>query len=106
MLIDSTSMWTGEGDPDPGRVYWARYENAQGQVWETPNPANRSDKLDIRRVRFVHLREWREERRCVKAGKHGRDWERRALEELRAGIVDEFEGQEPEDGAQDPAPST
>jgi hypothetical protein len=103
VLIDSTSMWTGEGDPDPSRVYWARYENAQGHVWETRNPANRSDKLDIRRVRFVRLREWREERKRVKAGKHGREWELRALAELRAGMTVESE-EEPPFPPTDPEP--
>lgn len=98
ILIDSTSMWSGEGDPDPGRLYWARYENAQGHAWETRNAADRSSKLDIRRVRLARLREWQEERRRRKAGKHGRDWERKALEELRGGMIEEpaDDGEPPE----------
>jgi hypothetical protein len=46
ILIDSLSMWgraaEAEGDLDAKRVYWARYENAQGQTWETRNPGDRS----------------------------------------------------------------
>ena len=39
------------GDPDPGRGYSARYENDRTQTWETRNPADRSGRLDIPRVR-------------------------------------------------------
>ena len=42
----------GQGDPDAGRVYWARYENAQGNTYETTNPGDRSADLKIRRVWF------------------------------------------------------
>jgi hypothetical protein len=51
---------SGDGDPDPGRVYWARYENTRRQTWETRNPWDCSARLDIKRVRFPRLREWRE----------------------------------------------
>ncbi|HZQ63608.1 MAG TPA: hypothetical protein VFA66_00070 [Gaiellaceae bacterium] len=52
----------GEPVDDDNRVYWSRYENAFGRVWETRNPWQRAEDLDIRRVRFVRLREWRERR--------------------------------------------
>lgn len=87
ILIDSTSIWSGEGDPDPGRIYWARYENAQGKVWETRNPGDRSARLDIRRVRSIRLAEWRERRKRTKARERGAEWETKALEELRAGMT-------------------
>jgi hypothetical protein len=48
---------------DETRVYWCRYENAFGRVWETRNPWQRAEDLDIRRVRFVRLREKREQRK-------------------------------------------
>lgn len=48
---------------DDGRIYWCRYENAYGQMWETRNPWKRWEDLDIRRVRFVRLCEWREVRK-------------------------------------------
>lgn len=28
VLVDQLSLVAGDGDPDPGRLYWARYENA------------------------------------------------------------------------------
>lgn len=86
VLIDSTRIMSGDGDPDPGRVYWARYENAQGKVWETRNPGDRSSKLDIHRVRFLRMREWRESCARRKASKRGIEWERKALGELRRGF--------------------
>jgi hypothetical protein len=63
----------------------ARYENAQGKVCETRNPGDRSESLDSRDVRAAWFREWREERKRIKASERGREWERRALEELSAG---------------------
>ena len=48
-------------DPDVSSMFWARYENAQGKLWETRNPGNRSGRLGIKRVRAVRLRERREE---------------------------------------------
>jgi hypothetical protein len=104
ILIDSTELYgvaAAGGDPDPGRVYWARYENAQGQVWETRNPGDRSARLRIRRVRLRRLREWREEQQRKKARKYGVEWERKALAELRS-AVDQAKREEtdpPETGA-------
>lgn len=43
-----------------------RYENATGQTWETKNPWWRGGDLDIRRLRLVGRREWRETRRASK----------------------------------------
>jgi hypothetical protein len=53
VVIPDFHVWVGKGDPDPGRVYWARYENAQGKTWETRNPGDRSARLDIHQVRWV-----------------------------------------------------
>jgi hypothetical protein len=80
--VDAYLLIQEGGDPDPARVYWARYENAQGKVWETRNPGDRSARLDIRRVRAVRLHERLEEHRRIKARKRGLDWERKALAEL------------------------
>lgn len=89
ILIPQLSLLPGKGDPDPGRVYWARYENARSQTWETRNPWDRSARLNVRRVRWVRVREWQEQRRRTKAGERGIAWERKALAELRAGMTDE-----------------
>lgn len=86
VVVDSSRIFAGQGDPDPGRVYWARYENAQGQTWETLNPGDRSARLDIQRVRWMRLRERMEERARLKAGKRGREIERKILAELLAGM--------------------
>lgn len=87
VLIDSVEIYgmaASAGDPDPSRVYWARYENTQGKTWETRNPGDRSAKLNIKRVRFLKWREWREERKRRKAARNGLQWERQVLTELRA----------------------
>lgn len=87
VLLNSAEIYgmaASHGDLDSGRIYWARYENTQGKTWETRNPADRSSKLDIKRVWVVWWREWREERRRKKAAKNGRAWERKVLQELQA----------------------
>lgn len=92
ILIASLSMWgrasevkrRGAGELDSGRRYWARYENAQGETWETINPADRSARIHIRRVRAVRLREWRERRAREMAGRRDVEWEKRAVAELVA----------------------
>ena len=78
----------GEGDPDAGRVYWARYENAQGHTYETRNPGDRSANLDIRRVWFPSRREKREVRAWDEARERGVQWEKDAREELLRGLED------------------
>jgi hypothetical protein len=83
VVIPQTSIWSGKGDPDPGRVYWCRYEDADGRTWETLNPGDRSRNMKIRRVRFVGARERLEEWRRRRAHKHGEKWMRDALAELR-----------------------
>lgn len=80
--VDAYLLIQEGDDPDPAHVYWARYENAQGKVWETRNPGDRSARWDIRRVRAVRLHERLEEHRRIKARKRGLDWERKALAEL------------------------
>jgi hypothetical protein len=88
ILIPQLSLLGTDGDPDPGRVYWARYENARKQTWETRNPWDRSARLDIRRVRFIGIRDWLVQRRRTKAGERGTEWERAALAGLRAGMTE------------------
>jgi hypothetical protein len=57
VYIDDRVTWAisealgGEGDVDDGRKYWAYYQGPAGDWWYTSNPFNRSDDLDIRRVR-------------------------------------------------------
>lgn len=72
------SLVAGDADPDPGRLYWARYENAYGKIWETVNPGERSARLNITGVRLVRLREWRDDRRRLRAPGHGRSRARRS----------------------------
>lgn len=92
ILIDSLSMWgraadsKGGGALDAERVYWARFENGQGKTWETRNPGDRSARLDISRVRLVRLHEWNERRARKKASRRDAEWERKAREELLAGL--------------------
>jgi hypothetical protein len=83
ILVDAFLLVGETGDPDPKRVYWARYENAQGKVWETRNPGDRSEHLDIKRVRLLRLRQRLEQRRRNKARQHGAEWERAAIDELQ-----------------------
>jgi hypothetical protein len=69
---------------DKERVYWARYENAEGQTWETRNPGDRSTPLDIRRVSRPRRHERRELKALDEAATRDRDWEREVLAELEA----------------------
>jgi hypothetical protein len=74
------------GDLDAKRVYWARYENAQGETWETSNPGDRSSHLAIRRIKRVAREERRKRSARERAAQHDKDWERAAMAELRAGM--------------------
>lgn len=95
ILIDSLSLWgraaesEQPGDLDAKRTYWARYENAQGETWETVHPWDRASRLDIKHVRRVRQHELHEQRQREQAAQHDKEWERRALAELRAGMKDE-----------------
>jgi len=65
------------------RVYWARYEDAFGRVWETANPADPLADFDV--FRSSPWRRWLVERRQ----RFGRWWDERVVnrwvsEELRA----------------------
>ncbi len=71
-------------NPDPTRVFWARYENAQGRLWETRNPGNRSGRLGIKRIRARRLHEWWEQRQRTNALKRGATFEQTAVAELLA----------------------
>lgn len=101
ILLTSSDIWglaAQGGAPDPGRLYWARFENAQGKTWETRNPGDRSARLDMHRVHFLRLKEWREERRRHKARKESAEWERKALEGLRKGMEQAQRQHEDEQG--------
>ena len=53
ITITSEQMWSlaaKAGDPDSSARYWARYENATGDTWETVNPGDPGLPLEIRRV--------------------------------------------------------
>lgn len=92
IFVPSQNLWAGKGVPEEGtHFYWARYENAQGKVWETRNPPDRSADLDIRRIYFVGLRERWEARRRDHLTAKGREVEQTMLRELR-------EGMKPRDG--------
>ncbi len=80
--VDALILIGKRGDPDPTRVFWARYENAQGKVWETLNPGDPSKQLGIKRVRARRFREWAEHRGRMNAVKAGADAEQAAIAEL------------------------
>jgi hypothetical protein len=83
VVIPQTSIWSGKGDPDPGRFYWCRYQDADGRTWETLNPGDRSRNMRMaRRVHFVGARQRLEEWRRRRAQKRGEKWMRDALAEL------------------------
>lgn len=93
ILVDSLTLWgraaesKQPGDLDAKRTYWARYENAQRETWETTNPGDRTARLAIRRIKRVARHEQRERRLRERAAQHDKDWERAALAELRAGMT-------------------
>jgi hypothetical protein len=87
VLIPSLHLYgsaSGSTSIDDGEVYWARYENAQGKMWETVNPPDRSSDLQIKRVRFPRLRERHEQKKLAQAKGDGIAWEKKALEEFAA----------------------
>jgi hypothetical protein len=83
VLIPSLGRLGVAGQKDAERRYWCRYENLVGQTWETRNPADRSADLSIHRVRFLRLREWREQRARQKAEVRGAAKEREVVRDLR-----------------------
>jgi hypothetical protein len=96
---------------DKERVYWARYENAEGQTWETRNPGDRSTPLDVRRVRRPRRHEERELKALNEAAKRDREWEREVLAELeaerqRAIAAERAQGRNEGDAQGDPTPET
>jgi hypothetical protein len=80
------------GDPDPGRAYWCRYENAFGHTWETRNPADRGGDLTIRRVRVPAWREQRDQQALRRLRRRGEERERRAVQGLRDGLEPPAQG--------------
>lgn len=86
IYVPSSELLGGRGIPEEGSYYWARYENAHGQTWETRNPPERSADLTIKRVRFATPRERLETRKRDRLGKEGRKREQDALRELRQSI--------------------
>ena len=68
----------------PDRLFWCRYQNAYGTTWETRTPAGGSAPLDIRRVRFVRLREWSEAR--ARAISEGIALDRQYVEDIASSI--------------------
>lgn len=93
ILIPSLSIFgraldtTKAGRPvtlDKERVYWARYENAEGQTWETRNPGDRSTPLDIRRIKDPKDHEKRELEALNAATARDPELERELLADLEA----------------------
>lgn len=78
--------FAGGGDPDPGRVYWCRYESISGDVWETRNPWERTGRFRIRRDRWGRMKRWRERRRRKKVMERGT----RNLSEFRDSMLAEM----------------
>jgi len=70
-------------NPDDSSIFWARYENAQGKLWETRNPGNRSGRLGIKRVHAVRLRERHEAHKRKTALKRATQNERTAVAGLQ-----------------------
>jgi hypothetical protein len=63
ILITSEQIWGSamkssgsQGGLDEGRIYWARFENSSGRLWETRNPGDRSADLDIHPLNKLRLR--------------------------------------------------
>jgi hypothetical protein len=91
ILIPSLGLWGRAADTlkdnkpntlDAERVYWAVYENAEGQTWETRNPGDRSTPLDIRRIRRPKRHEREQLEAYHAAEKRDSEWITGALVEL------------------------
>jgi hypothetical protein len=66
---------------DSRAVFYARYENAYGKVWETLNPVDPSAAFKVRRAWLFRLRTWRQRRRRAADERIAR---RRLTEEMEA----------------------
>jgi hypothetical protein len=53
----------GGPNVDSRAVFYARYENAFGKVWETLNPADPRASFTVRRAWLIRLRNWYQRRR-------------------------------------------
>jgi hypothetical protein len=84
VVISSVEMIAGEAVPEEDAFYWARYENAQGQTWETINRPERTADLKIKRIRFALIRERLETRKRRRYLKKGWAQDRKMGEDLLA----------------------
>lgn len=84
LQFDRLYLLSKIANPDDSSIFWARYENAQGKLWETRNPGNRSGRLGIKRVRAVRLRERREEHKRKTGLKQAAQNERATVAGLQA----------------------
>lgn len=84
LQFDRLYLLSTIANPDDSSIFWARYENAQGKLWETRNPGNRSGRLGIKRVRAVRLRERHEEHKRKTGLKQAAKNERAAVAGLQA----------------------
>ena len=76
----------GDGpDVDSRAIFWARYENGFGEVYETANPSDPMGDFSIRRSRRWRRAwvEWRQERRRARDARSVR---RRLVEELDGSV--------------------
>jgi hypothetical protein len=89
--VDALVLIGKRGNPDATSVFWARYENAQGKVWETRNPGDPSKQLGIKRIRARRLHEWVEQRRRLKATRAGAEAEQAA----RAALLEQEQSPDP-----------
>jgi len=84
VVIPEELAWAGEGDPDPGRVYWAEYQSPSGEWWRTANPWTRHADFKIARVRLLGASRRRRERKHRKKLLEGEEALEAAQRELAA----------------------
>jgi hypothetical protein len=80
--IPDEAVWVGEGDPDPGRAYWAIYQSASEEWWTTRNPVARDAEFEIKGVRWFRRHKRKEAERLADHLARGAANEERARQEL------------------------
>jgi hypothetical protein len=88
----------GGEETDEGRVYWCRYENAFGRMWETRNPWQRFGDMDIKPVHFFRMRDWLERRKRRKVGRRFDEALAADLAAMLGTIEERGEGEQAEGG--------
>jgi hypothetical protein len=84
VMIDVRPYGPTRNETRARAVFYARFQDVTGAVWETHNPADLQADTTIRRVRFPRMTEWKQRRRRSRRTRE----EERAIAAIRASWAD------------------